>query len=159
MYARRGFAKKYTVYQCKREHDFGPAKIKEAVTKFLEGEWVQASDTFVLCTTESLRSTSRTDEIERQRAVLRERGITFETWDSSELSLKLKGLPDLVDDFFSREWVRVFCGPDAASSLGKRIDAASMVEFRRKLAAFYGNVFNTHDPGLLRAPPSVNCPS
>ena len=148
LYARRRFAEKYTVYQCKREHDFGPAKIKEAVTKFLEGEWASTSDTFVLCTTESLRSTPRTDEVERQRSMLRDRGIALETWDSSELSPKLKGLPNLVDDFFSREWVRVFCGPDAANSLGNRLDAASMVEFRKRLFAFYGNVFNTHDPGL-----------
>jgi len=118
------------------------------VTKFHEGEWAQISDTFVLCTTESLRSTVRTDEVERQRAALRDRGIALETWDSSELSLKLKGLPDLVDDFFSREWVRVFCGPEAANSLGNRLDAASMVEFRKRLFALYGNVLNTHDPGL-----------
>jgi hypothetical protein len=80
--------------------------------------------------------------------VLRDRGIALETWDSSELSLKLKGLPELVDDFFGRGWVRVFCGPDAAESLGKRFDATRMIEFRQKLSAFYRNVFNTHDPGL-----------
>jgi len=104
LYARRRSAEKDTVYQCKRESSFGPTKIKKAVRKFLAGEWAQTSDTFVLCTTESLRSKPRTDEVERQRAALRGRGVALETWDSSELSLKLKGLPELVDDFFHREW-------------------------------------------------------
>ena len=126
------------------------------MTKFLEGEWAQTSDTFVLCTTESFRSTVRTDEVERQRTALRDRGIALETWDSSELSLKLKGLPDLVDDFFSREWVRVFCGPDAANSLGNRLDAASMVGFVKSSSRFTGTSLIRMIPGC-RAPLAVNC--
>jgi hypothetical protein len=49
IYARKSGIDKFRVYQCKRENDFGPAKIKKAVSKFLAGEWVAKADTFILC--------------------------------------------------------------------------------------------------------------
>src|SRR4051794_37844018 len=52
---------KYRVYQCKNEKDFGPAKIRAAVEKFLGGEWANDATELVLCTRESLRSTQRSD--------------------------------------------------------------------------------------------------
>jgi len=69
-------------------------------------------------------------------------------WDSTQLSIKLKEHPELIDDFFGREWVRAFCGQEQANKLGIRLDANQIIEFRRELAAFYRSVFNTHDPGL-----------
>ena len=123
LYARQKFAEKYRVYQCKRVKDFGPVKIKEAVSKFLEGEWINKTDTFVLCTNESLRSTERLNELEIQKALLKAKGITLLHWDCNELSIKLKDLPKLVDDFFGRAWVTAFCGQEEANKLGKRLDA------------------------------------
>ena len=38
IYARLKRSTGYRVYQCKREKSFGPAKIRAAVSKFLEGE-------------------------------------------------------------------------------------------------------------------------
>lgn len=148
IYARLKSSSKYRVYQCKRVNKFGPAKIKKAVTKFLEGEWADKTETFVLCTKESLEKTDRAKELENQNDRLKEKGITLLPWDSHQLSMKLKDLPKLVDDFFRREWVKAFCGEEEAAKLGTRLDVKDVVEFRKRLVAFYQHVFNMHDPGL-----------
>jgi NACHT domain len=148
LYARRRSTDAYTVYQCKREKAFGAAKIEEAVSKFLENEWADKSDTFVLCTKESLVETRRAKAIEAQSSLLKARNITLVIWDSGQLSVKLKKHPEIVDDFFSREWVKVFCGAEQAASLGKRLDAERIIEFRGRLAALYRHIFSQHDPGL-----------
>nr|QNO56865.1 hypothetical protein KGHFPOIM_00007 [Methanosarcinales archaeon ANME-1 ERB7] len=151
IYARQKFAEKYIVYQCKRVKGFGPAKIKDAVIKFLGGKWARKADMFVLCTKESLESRERADEFEVQSALLKEKGIILIPWDSHQLSMKLKEFPELVDDFFGRAWVSAFFGEDQATKLGKRLDAEKVAEFREKYGVFYRHVFNTHDPGLPMA--------
>ena len=151
LYARPSLGAKYRVYQCKREKSFGPAKIRKAVEKFLDGNWVERADTLVLCTQESLESTERAEEFERLAAELRGRGITLLPGDSPRLSRQLKQHPEIVDDFFGREWVREFCGDEQADRLGDRLDAAQVAEFRREMGRFYAHVFNVQDPGLLIA--------
>jgi hypothetical protein len=154
LYARAALDEKYTVYQCKRVRGFGPAQIEVAVSTFLEGEdWPEKTKTFVLCTSESLVSTDRADELEEQRAILNTRGIGLMPWDKNELENKLKDLPELVDDFFSRAWVEAFCGRERAEALGERLDVWNVAEFRSRVGNFYRQVFNTHDPGLPLAPP------
>jgi len=148
IYARKTSADKYSVYQCKRVEKFGPAKIKGAVSKFLEGEWAGKTDTFVLCTKEDFKSKIRANAFETQSALLKEKGITLIPWDSHQLSMKLKDFPELIDDFFGRAWVAKFCGEEQAAKLGKRLDAGEVAEFREKYGAFYRHVFNSHDPGL-----------
>jgi len=147
-YSRKTSADKYSVYQCKRVKGFGPAKIKDAVSKFLEGEWAGKTDTFVLCTTEDFESKTRADAFETQSALLKEKDITLIPWDRPQLSMKLKEFPELVDDFFGRAWVSAFCGKEQAAKLGKRLDAGEVAEFREKYGVFYKHVFNSHDPGL-----------
>jgi len=98
LYARKKMTDKYTVYQCKREKNFGPSKIRKAVQKFLEGSWVEKAEAFVLCTQESLAPKERANEIENQSELLRERKVDLVTWDNHQLSIKLKNLPDLVDE-------------------------------------------------------------
>ncbi len=99
IYARKPLLQSYTVYQCKRVNDFGPSKIREAIFKFLEGDWVDKTETFILCTKESLGAKQRTDELESQSRILQSRGITLVSWDGRELSIKLKQQPELVRDF------------------------------------------------------------
>src|SRR5688572_25446341 len=41
--------REFRVYQCKREEEFGAAKIRKAVEKFLEGKWDPQPSTFVIC--------------------------------------------------------------------------------------------------------------
>jgi energy-coupling factor transporter ATP-binding protein EcfA2 len=149
LYARLSFGAKYRVYQCKKEKAFGAAKIKGAVEKFLNGNWVDRTDTFVLCTQESLEPTALAEELEQQAAALRMKEITLLPWDSRQLSGVLKQLPEIVDDFFGREWVREFCGDESAERLGDRLDVSQIVEFRKEMGRFYAHVFNVQDSGLL----------
>ncbi len=148
IFARQKTLQKYRVYQCKLVNQFGPAKIRTAISKFLEGDWASKTEVFTLCTKESLRSTKRADAFEVQRDLLRMKGITLVSWDSNELSTKLKDYANLVDDFFGRSWVATFCGEEEARNLGNRLDRDDITEFRNKLLAFYKTTFNTHDPGL-----------
>lgn len=148
LYARQRTVSTYRVYQCKNEKHFGPKKIEAAVTKFLDGDWVTKADTLVLCTRESLAPVVRANELEKQAKKLRNRGITLLAWDSIELSLKLKALPHIVHDFFSRAWVEVFCGGAAAATLRNRLDADEVAGFRAQLGEFYRQLFSNHDPGL-----------
>lgn len=148
LYTRKILSEKYTVYQCKREKNFGPARIEAAVSKFLKGDWVDQTDVFVLCTQESLKKKDRADKFKSQSEVLHKKGISFIKWDSDELSIKLKDHPKIVDDFFSRAWVAAFCGQAQADELANRLDALEVVAYRSNLAKFYKRVFNTNDPGL-----------
>lgn len=148
LYSRIQSPESYRVYQCKRETNFGAAKIRRAVEKFLSGEWAAKSSSFVLCTKESLVETSRADEIETQRVILKARGIEIIPWDLDAISLLLKDHPRLVDDFFGRSWVGAFLGREVSESLGSRLDLAEVSRFRQKLGELYRRVFDAHDPGL-----------
>ncbi|SDM42343.1 NB-ARC domain-containing protein [Paenibacillus sp. OK060] len=112
IYAQEESYTTYKVFQCKKVKNFGPEKVKEAVAKFLKNEWVNKTNTFVLCTSESMISKGRADEIESQRVILRNYNIELEIWDSNKLSQKLKGNPTLVEDFFGMQWVEAFCVRD-----------------------------------------------
>jgi hypothetical protein len=57
------------------------------------------------------------------------REIEFQVWDGAEISALIKDHPPLVDDFFGREAVKIFLGPEVADALGDRLDAAEMVTF------------------------------
>ncbi len=100
---------KYTVYQCKRVESFGPPQIKEAVTKFLEGEFKVPAQRFVLCCTQALRETKQVKMIEAQRNLLEVDDVALEVWDAEELNVKLKSRTDLVEDFFGKAWKEAFC--------------------------------------------------
>ena len=112
IYAKLKNKASYITYQCKREKEFGPAKIKAAVSTFMEGSWFEKSQKFVICTQESLGSKVRADEIEKQRVRLQSLGnyVELEVWDSNRLSRKLKDHPKIVEDFFDTGWAKAFCG-------------------------------------------------
>jgi hypothetical protein len=148
LYARQKTVSTYRVYQCKNEKNFGPKKIKDAVTKFLEGDWLTKTDTLVLCTRESLGPTARANEFEKQAQMLKSHGVTLIPWDREQLSFKLKDLPQIVNDFFSRAWVEMFCGHEAAAKLRDRLDAHEVAALRAQLGEFYRNLFNNYDSGL-----------
>jgi restriction endonuclease len=138
----------YTLYQCKRVQSFGPAAIKDAVDEFMKGTWFSRATKFVLCISESEVPTKHADTIEEQARRLAERNIVFEVWDRERISELLKAHPELVDDFFGREWVKAFCGVEVAESLGTRLDAFSAERFRRELGEFYRYLFDSQDPGI-----------
>ncbi|MEK8019388.1 MAG: ATP-binding protein [Candidatus Parabeggiatoa sp.] len=134
LYARVKGEEKYRVYQCKREKSFGPAKIKEAVSKFLQGAWANKTDTFILCTIENLVSNERSKELEIQATRLKEKGINFLSWGSDELSAKLKDHPKIVDDFFGRDWAIAFCGQENVEFLEKNISVESLKSHLKTLS-------------------------
>lgn len=148
IFARITGQEKYRVYQCKKVTDFGPAKIKAAVEIFTAGEWLAKSDTFAICTSESLRGTARAKEIETQATFLKAKGVQLVVWDKDALSEKLKSYPELVDDFFGRGWVKAFLDDDAADRLGNRLDVAEVKKLREELLLLYKQVFSTHDRGI-----------
>jgi hypothetical protein len=142
---------KFVCYQCKRVKKFSATDIKKAIDTFLKGKWACKTKRFILCTSLQLSKTKQVDEISKQRTVLKARGIEFETWDGSEagrLSERLKNYPDLVDDFFLRDWVRLFNGPDAAASLGERLDGGNLAELRAQLREIYLTLFHRNDQGI-----------
>jgi hypothetical protein len=148
IFARLRGATSYATYQCRRVETFGPAAIREAIADFLHGTWSNRSSRFVLCTTFSGIRTQNADVLEEQAKLLAKRRIIFDLWDTSRISELLKAHPELVDDFFGREWVRVFCGSGAAASLGHRLDAQRVQEFRSELGRFYKHLFEMQDPGV-----------
>ncbi len=147
-YARLSQPNRYAVYQCKRIRSLEPSDITNAVTTFLDGGWSDSSQLFVLCTSQSTDDTKFKNVIETQTRRLKQKGIELEILDRDRLSEELKSQAELVDDFFGRPWVEAFCGSDAVTGLGKRLDAGKVIEYRSKLAEFYGYLFNRHDPGI-----------
>jgi hypothetical protein len=141
----------YRVYQCKNEGGFGPAKIGAAVDKFLNGPWADRAKGLVLCTRENLSSTDRSNEFEKQAKRLKAKDITLTAWDAGALDELMKGRPEIVDDFFGRPWVELFCGKAAANKLDGRLDASAVRAYRRDLRAFYSKLFLVHDRGLPAA--------
>jgi len=141
----------YACYQCKRVEKFSAADIEKAVTTFLAGKWACKTKRFILCTSVNLTETQQVDEIAKQKTILATNGIEFATWDGSEggqLSEHLKEYPDLVDDFFLRDWVRIFNGKEAADSLGERLDGSNLAELRTQLQQIYSTLFQRYDPGI-----------
>ena len=138
-------------YQCKNVVQFGPSDIISAIDKFLAGQWADKAREFVLCVAISLEGKQQQDELDRQRNRLAQKGIKLSVWDGSPagtLSERLKNSPDLVDDFFGREWVKIFNGHDAAENLKERLNGYELRKLQTRLLKLYSVIFEQHDPGL-----------
>lgn len=138
----------YSVYQCKHQKAFGPARIRAAVALFAGGAWAEKAQRFVLCTQESLNKTERAKEFERQRELLAQKSVELVPWDAETLSRLLKDKPSIVDDFFGRHWTLAFCGSEHVAQLSGRLDGSAILRLRVRLRNLYSHIFNTHDPGL-----------
>jgi hypothetical protein len=144
----------YATWQCKRYQEIKAADIKNAVTKFLEGDWAGRTKLFRLAVAPSLNATELAEEIERQRTRCDAVNITFEPLDRDRLSLMLKDHSDLVDDFFGRSWVEAFNGPEAAASLsGRKLSREQKLNARRFIQILYATHFRTVDGGIPAAAP------
>lgn len=92
------------------------------------------------------------DAIEIQTQCLKKEGITFHVDGAEKLSEKLKAFPDLVDDFFGRAWLKVFCADSAENDLseaGHHLDGVEISRLRHELFNFYNEYFQTVDRGLI----------
>ncbi|HEY9225760.1 MAG TPA: NACHT domain-containing protein, partial [Gemmatimonadaceae bacterium] len=148
-YARLAASEQYRVYQCKRVKNFEPNVIRDAVKRFLSDEWAKRSAELVICTSDRLRTTQRIEELETQRKQLSELGFGLDVWAREDICERLRRAPELVFDFFGRSWVELFCGLSIDATFARRIGPAQVAAFRRRLFSLYGNVFLSHDPGLI----------
>lgn len=138
----------YVALQSRRVRDLSVGSVASAVSDFLSGSWAQRTSRFYYATTASLTRTELDQAVREQVERLAREGIEFVPWDVNSVSEALRGHPDIIDDFFSREWVRVFCGEAAASSLGTRLSRTSFSDLRASLASFYSALFRVNDTGV-----------
>lgn len=155
IFVRRRATPRYAVWQSKRHKSFGPSKIKEAIKVFLDGAWAAKSDRFVLCIQATLTSTDTADAVEECAAQLRAKGIEFVPMDGERLAQKLKKYPEIVDDFFGRAWVELYCGVEAAAELSARLRREDLLHLRSSLRTFYTSHFASVDPGVLAATAAI----
>ena len=141
--------RRYVSLQARRITTVTKTRLSSSVEEFLKGRWAEVSRKFVYATSASARSTELVDEIERLASRLTQQSIGFAVWDQESISNRLKGHPDLVDDFFGRQWVTAFCGDIAARALGTRLDALEVAGLRRELARIYTASFGVADSGLI----------
>lgn len=127
----------YISLQSKRVSKQTPALISGIVEKFLTGEWAQRSARFFLATTTSLTATKLDEAVRAATDRLSAEGIEFTAWGREEVSELLRTRPEIVDDFFGRPWVELFCGAEAAASLKSRLTRDQFLSARSKLNALY----------------------
>ena len=141
--------RRYVCLQARRTRDVTKAGLAGSVDSFLEGRWAGVSRKFVFATSASAVSTDIAEEIEELASRLVQDSIEFEVWDREAISRRLKKYPEIVDDFFGRQWVEEFCGHIDADKLGERLDALQVADLRRELAKVYTASFGVADSGLI----------
>jgi hypothetical protein len=141
--------RRYSCLQARRVRRVTKTGLTTAVHDFARGRWAAQSRKFIYATSLPGVATGLSDEVEKQSAYLAKAGIGFELWDAEELSAQLKHLPVLVDDFFGRPWVDLFCPNDARTLLGSRLDGHQITELRGQLRQLYEAVFSVADTGLV----------
>ncbi|MGW1902647.1 tetratricopeptide repeat protein [Streptomyces hirsutus] len=111
--------RRYTTLQSKRVATLNASEIRKAVDRFLKGEWAARSEIFIYATTHDLTPTQLAGELNRQADRLEKQDIHLVRWGRAEVSEMLRNLPHVVDDFFGRQWVKRFCGAEAAEALDR----------------------------------------
>ncbi len=149
IYVRKLGSSKYSVWQCKQRQSFNANSIEAAVNAFLNGSWAPKTDEFVLAVTINTEDAKLASIIETQSDRLREHEIRFLPLGITQISNQLKDHPNLVDDFFGREWVRAFCGEEALNKLsGHHLRPEQVIRLRQLLRDCYTHHFEITDPGL-----------
>ena len=133
----------YVALQSKRVKTVAPADIKNAVTKFLDGQWPAQSKQFFYATTFDFRERDLDKAVRDATERLQDKGVEFILWDGERINELLRSRPRLVDRFFGPHWVKPFCGTDAASNLPHtRLDPAETRQLKGELRALYRAAFN-----------------
>ena len=157
IYVRRPEASEYSVWQCKRYQTFRPSLVEGAVSDFLNGTWASKTDEFVLAVSVDTEEANLAKAIETQAERLHGQSIQFLPLGITQISEQLKDHPDLVDDFFGREWTKTFCGEEAAARLSsRRLQPAEVIRLRQLLRNCYTQHFEITDPGLPSLTGSIN---
>ena len=141
--------RRYVCLQARRTNTVTRARLRDSTDEFLAGKWADVSRKFIYATSASAASTDVVDEIEELATLMATSSIEFEVWDREGISRQLKDKPEVVDDFFGRQWVKAFCGDEAADALGQRLDATQIAALRRELGKVYSASFGVADSGLI----------
>ena len=149
IYVRRRESAGYTVWQCKKHSSITSSVLRNAVTQFLDGPWKQRADEYVFATSAQTEDRNLAKTIEQQSQRLADNGVKFFVFGITQISERLKGHPDLIDDFFGRDWVKQFCGSEAAYALSTRkLTRSKVILMRQLLRRCYTEHFQISDPGL-----------
>lgn len=151
LYARIPGQCKIEVWQCKRYDKFTASDVEAAVVAFLNGKLVADTAKFVLVTSAATEDRSLADADLAAAKELQVRKIEFVLMGRTSLTTELKAHPEIIDDFFGRDWVEVCCGLDAAKRLGQRLSAHDVTQYRKKLGNLYTSVFEQADLFLARS--------
>ena len=138
----------FEVWQSKRRQKLSPTQIKAAVALFLRHEWASRAKRFVLAVASDFSSPKQIDAIERARDKLKATGIEFDPCDARKLTTRLRGEPDLIDDYFDRPWVTKICAPETVRQLEDRLSRFELASLRPALRDCYNSWISTIDPGL-----------
>ena len=138
----------FQVWQSKRHKRVSKSTVEEAVGFFLKHKWAKQARRFVLTVACKFEAPSVIDAIEAARTELEDKNIEFEPLDASKLTERMKSEPDLIDDFFGRDWVEPICGPEALALLKDRLSRFDVPGVRARLRGFYYSWFSAVDPGL-----------
>lgn len=148
LFARHGTDELYTVYQCKRYKEYSVTNLKDAVATFLKGLWVDKTRTFYICISCEAVERKLSNEIETQAKILKNKGIDLFVLDKIKFSNELKLKPNIVHDFFGKEWVRLFCGEEYLVNYKNRLSANVFSEYKQKLGKFYRTLFDNHEGSI-----------
>ena len=142
----------HNCWQARNRKYVDASDIERAVEDFLKGKWAATAERFVLCFRASLADTGVQDAIEAGAARLDDKGIVFEGVDGIQLSERVRSQPEIVDDFFGRQWLVAFAGRDVAESLKRPLEVQRVVALRTRLAEIYHARINQLDPDLNVVP-------
>ncbi len=145
LYARLPNQSKIEVWQCKRYEKITASTIKYAVEEFLNGKLVADTFKFVLVTTAETEANSLADADQAAAKELQKHQIEFSLIGRTQLTVELKKYPEIIDDFFGREWVTECCGAEISEQLGQRLSAQDVPIYRKKLGDLYLGVFEQAD--------------
>jgi hypothetical protein len=95
--------------QSKRVEQFGPAKITSAVDAFRNTTRPFDVSRFIVGVSREVRGTQALDRFKALQKELKP--VELELWDKRELSMKLKGAPQIVIEYFGNDIAELFCGP------------------------------------------------
>lgn len=137
----------YTCWQTKRWCTFKAKDIQDAIRLFEAGPWFERTKTFVICVSCLLQDTDTQELIEREAQRFRDSRKILLPLDAHGLSDRLRDHVTIIDDFFGRDWVKVFVGEEAVAALANRIDTKWANKFRSSLARDYVATFRRLDPG------------
>ncbi len=140
---------RYSVWQAKRYASYTPHNLKSAIESFLEGSWVDQTDTLVIAVQASLEDVKLQDEIERQVKRLADKKIALEVLGGDALVERIRPHKELVSDFFGRAWLEAIYGMDLEPELKNRLDGIEFAKVRTQLERMYATRFSFLDQGII----------